>query len=214
MAQSFSSSTMIATSSPTLTSVAPAGTRIFATYPSSIDSSAIVALSVSMSAMTSPALTLSPAAIFHSAMLPWVIVGDSAGIVISWYGGSARGEAVGTTVRVESLKKGAPRNAGETRKMEISPLGTRADGPSPRVCEAGSRVSESISARVGGTHSQRRRRTTRNTIGTRPPARRLCSGRRARFAAPAGRFRLRLRRAVRPSSRSRSPPRRPRWPLA
>ena len=65
-AQSFSSSTMIATSSPTLTSVAPAGTRILATCPSSIDSSAIVALSVSMSAMTSPALTLSPASTFHS----------------------------------------------------------------------------------------------------------------------------------------------------
>ena len=49
----------------------------------------MVALSVSMSAMTSPAETLAPASTFHSAMLPCVIVGDSAGMVISWNGGSA-----------------------------------------------------------------------------------------------------------------------------
>jgi hypothetical protein len=41
-------------------SCAPEGTTIFAMYPSSMDSSAMVALSVSMSAMTSPAETLAP----------------------------------------------------------------------------------------------------------------------------------------------------------
>jgi hypothetical protein len=44
----------------TSTSSEPAGTRIFASTPSSTASTSIVALSVSISAMTSPGLTGSP----------------------------------------------------------------------------------------------------------------------------------------------------------
>ena len=90
-------------------------------------------------------MTLSPAAIFHSATMPWVIVGDSAGIVISWYG-DLHLRSGGDDGQGGIVKNGAPQSAGK-RKMEISPLGTRADGPSPRV-KTGSRVSEAISAHV------------------------------------------------------------------
>src|SRR5262245_46480110 len=48
-------------------------------------STSIVALSVSISAMTSPALTLSPSLLSHLARLPFSIVGDSAGIS-TWIG--------------------------------------------------------------------------------------------------------------------------------
>jgi hypothetical protein len=51
--------------------------------PSSTASTSIVALSVSISAMTSPAATLSPSFFSHLARLPSSIVGDSAGIRIS-----------------------------------------------------------------------------------------------------------------------------------
>ena len=40
----------------------------------------MVALSVSISAMTSPALTVSPSFLSHLARLPFSIVGESAGI--------------------------------------------------------------------------------------------------------------------------------------
>src|ERR1700730_8469637 len=63
-------------------SVAPSGTRIFAITPSSIASYSMVALSVSISASTSPALTLSPSFLSHLARLPFSMVGDSAGIRI------------------------------------------------------------------------------------------------------------------------------------
>ncbi len=48
--------------------------------PSSTASTSIVALSVSISAITSPDLTLSPSFFSHLARLPFSIVGDSAGI--------------------------------------------------------------------------------------------------------------------------------------
>src|SRR5579863_1700797 len=48
--------------------------------PSSTASNSIVALSVSISAMTSPAFTASPSFLCHLAMLPSVMVGDKAGI--------------------------------------------------------------------------------------------------------------------------------------
>src|SRR5258708_15502505 len=63
-------------------SAVPSGTRIFAITPSSIASYSMVALSVSISAMMSPALTLSPSFLSHLARLPFSIVGDSAGIVM------------------------------------------------------------------------------------------------------------------------------------
>jgi len=169
----------------------------------------MVALSVSMSAMTSPALTLSPAATFHSAMLPWVIVGDSAGIVISWYGGSVR---VKGGVGVSEIQKSTKRKAsGDTSWKYLR--GTRAAGPSRRGRTPGSRVPTGITVRIEGTHSQPRRRTTAR-VATRPRAPRL-SGRTARLKSslllPArGRFRPRgTRRAVRRASRSRTPPWRP-----
>src|SRR4051794_11998411 len=48
--------------------------------PSSTASTSMVALSVSISAMMSPDLTLSPSRLSHLARLPFSIVGDSAGM--------------------------------------------------------------------------------------------------------------------------------------
>ncbi|MBA7716421.1 hypothetical protein ES703_125494 [subsurface metagenome] len=70
----------IAMISLTGTSAVPSGTRIFAIVPSSTASTSIVALSVSISAMTSPDLIVSPSFFSHLARLPFSIVGDSAGI--------------------------------------------------------------------------------------------------------------------------------------
>src|SRR6185295_1352192 len=51
--------------------------------PSSVASTSIVALSVSISAMTSPDLTSSPSFLSHLARLPFSIVGESAGMSTS-----------------------------------------------------------------------------------------------------------------------------------
>src|SRR3954469_11332838 len=59
------------------------GTRIFARMPSSIASTSIVALSVSISARTSPGFTGSPSFLSHFASLPCSIVGERAGIRMS-----------------------------------------------------------------------------------------------------------------------------------
>src|SRR5579862_2285700 len=67
----------------TATFSVPSGTRILASVPSSTASTSMVALSVSISAMMSPALTVSPSALDHFASLPSVMVGESAGILIS-----------------------------------------------------------------------------------------------------------------------------------
>src|SRR6266851_1266696 len=56
---------------------------ILARTPSSTASTSMVALSVSISASTSPDFTFSPTALTHLAILPSVIVGDRAGIRIS-----------------------------------------------------------------------------------------------------------------------------------
>src|SRR6186713_605992 len=58
----------------------PSGTTILASVPSSTASYSIVALSVSISAITSPGLTLSPSFLSHFARLPFSIVGDNAGM--------------------------------------------------------------------------------------------------------------------------------------
>src|SRR6266446_5106990 len=58
----------------------PSGITILARTPSSMASTSIVALSVSISASTSPALTASPSLLIQRAIFPSVIVGDSAGI--------------------------------------------------------------------------------------------------------------------------------------
>src|SRR4029077_1839227 len=55
-------------------------TTILAMTPSSTASYSMVALSVSISAMTSPVLTASPSFLSHLARLPFSIVGDSAGM--------------------------------------------------------------------------------------------------------------------------------------
>src|SRR5579872_4235095 len=64
----------------TATSAVPSGTTILASTPSSTASYSIVALSVSISAITSPVLTGSPSFLSHLARLPFSIVGDSAGM--------------------------------------------------------------------------------------------------------------------------------------
>src|SRR5579872_6647640 len=64
----------------TATSAVPSGTTILASTPSSTASYSIVALSVSISAITSPVLTGSPSFLRHLARLPFSIVGDSAGM--------------------------------------------------------------------------------------------------------------------------------------
>ena len=64
----------------TATSAVPSGTRILPSVPSSTASTSMVALSVSISAITSPDLTVSPSFFSHLARLPFSIVGDSAGI--------------------------------------------------------------------------------------------------------------------------------------
>jgi hypothetical protein len=62
------------------TAWAPSGVTILPSTPSSIDSISMVALSVSISANTSPELTKSPSCLSQRAILPSVMVGDSAGI--------------------------------------------------------------------------------------------------------------------------------------
>jgi hypothetical protein len=66
----------------TATSCVPSGTTILASVPSSTASYSIVALSVSISAITSPDLILSPSFFSQRARLPFSIVGDSAGMRI------------------------------------------------------------------------------------------------------------------------------------
>ena len=71
----------VLTATPSL----PSATRILPSVPSSTDSTSMVALSVSISAMTSPEATASPSRLTHLASLPSTIVGDSAGIR-TWIG--------------------------------------------------------------------------------------------------------------------------------
>ena len=58
----------------------PSSTRMRASLPSSTASTSIVALSVSISAITSPDLMASPSFFSHFERLPFSMVGDSAGI--------------------------------------------------------------------------------------------------------------------------------------
>src|SRR3954451_22256415 len=67
----------------TATSLVPSGTRILPSVPSSTASPSMVALSVSISAMTSPDLTASPSFLCHLARFPFSMVGESAGIKTS-----------------------------------------------------------------------------------------------------------------------------------
>ncbi len=76
------SSARIAMGSLTATPSVPPSIRILAIMPSSTASNSIVALSVSISAITSPDATLSPSFKSHFANVPSVMVGDSAGIRI------------------------------------------------------------------------------------------------------------------------------------
>jgi len=68
---------------PTATPSVPSSTLISATVPSSTASNSIVALSVSISAMMSPAATVSPTFTSHLASVPSSMVGESAGILIA-----------------------------------------------------------------------------------------------------------------------------------
>ncbi len=76
---------MVAIGVLTFTRSVPAATRMAPTLPSSTASTSMVALSVSISAITMPLLTVSPSLISHFASLPSSMVGDSAGIRI-WVG--------------------------------------------------------------------------------------------------------------------------------
>src|SRR5688500_6842398 len=67
----------------TFTPSVPSATRILPSVPSSTASTSIVALSVSISAMTSPAATLSPSFFNHLETLPSSMVGERAGMRIS-----------------------------------------------------------------------------------------------------------------------------------
>jgi hypothetical protein len=80
MSSPFAASTAIGvlTGTPSV----PSSTRICASLPSSTASTSIVALSVSISAITSPAWISSPTCLTQRASLPSVMVGDSAGIRI------------------------------------------------------------------------------------------------------------------------------------
>jgi hypothetical protein len=58
----------------------PVSSEIFAINPLSVDSKVTVALSVSTSQIASPTSIWSPYFTFHLTILPYVIVGDNAGI--------------------------------------------------------------------------------------------------------------------------------------
>ena len=60
----------------------PSSTKILANVPSFTASTSIVALSVSISQITSPTATVSPTCFTHRAKVPSVMVGDSAGMVM------------------------------------------------------------------------------------------------------------------------------------
>mmetsp|Transcript_18700 Transcript_18700/g.52003 ORF Transcript_18700/g.52003 Transcript_18700/m.52003 type:complete len:231 (-) Transcript_18700:137-829(-) len=86
-ATSSSSSTVTKMGVPTGTSSAPASFRILAMYPSSCASKSIDALSVSILAKASPAMNSLPSSRYHSAKVPWSMVGESAGMPTTmWYG--------------------------------------------------------------------------------------------------------------------------------
>eukprot|EP00602_Paraphysomonas_sp_CaronLab_P009826 CAMPEP_0185028712 /NCGR_PEP_ID=MMETSP1103-20130426/14649_1 /TAXON_ID=36769 /ORGANISM="Paraphysomonas bandaiensis, Strain Caron Lab Isolate" /LENGTH=101 /DNA_ID=CAMNT_0027563221 /DNA_START=340 /DNA_END=645 /DNA_ORIENTATION=- len=83
---SSSLSTVIIIGAPTVTSE-PASTNNLAMYKSSTASNPIVALSVSTSAIVSPADTASPSFLIHDTIVPATIVGERAGIpTTSWCG--------------------------------------------------------------------------------------------------------------------------------
>ena len=67
----------------TFTPSEPAGTRIASSTPSSTASTSMVALSVSISAITWPASTVSPSLTSHLASVPSSMVGDRAGMRMS-----------------------------------------------------------------------------------------------------------------------------------
>src|SRR5215470_1485944 len=94
----------------TATSAVPSGTRILPSVPSSTASTSIVALSVSISAMTSPDFTLSPSCLTHLARLPFSIVGDRAGMS-TWIGIGVLGSRLpGDPVKVGG---GGPRSGSD-----------------------------------------------------------------------------------------------------
>jgi hypothetical protein len=66
----------------TFTPSVPSAISSLVTLPLSTDSTSIVALSVSISASTSPGLTVSPSLTSHLESFPSSMVGDSAGIRI------------------------------------------------------------------------------------------------------------------------------------
>src|SRR5437660_6261130 len=81
---------------------------ILASVPSSTASTSMVALSVSISAITSPGFTFSPSFFSHLARLPFSIVGDSAGIRMLIGMGSAQragGSGIGRRVHLGVVER-------------------------------------------------------------------------------------------------------------
>ena len=76
------SSRRMAMGAPTGTFSVPSATRMRPSVPSSTASTSIVALSVSISAMTSPGATGSPSFLSQRAKVPDSIVGESAGMAM------------------------------------------------------------------------------------------------------------------------------------
>src|ERR1700734_4012837 len=108
----------------TATSLVPSGTRILPSVPSSTASTSMVALSVSISAITSPDLTLSPSFLSHLARLPFSMVGERAGINTSvgmaahikldWRRGGSR-SAINVGVKLGGIRLGIV--SGEFRRF-------------------------------------------------------------------------------------------------
>jgi hypothetical protein len=111
-----SASTAIGVLTATLS--VPSATRILASTPSSTASTSMVALSVSISARMSPALTGSPSFLSHFASLPCSIVGERAGIRMSVAMGDSVDPGVGRAGSGAGQGQGRPRSRGRPGASE------------------------------------------------------------------------------------------------
>ena len=127
------SSTSTAIGSLTFTPAVPSGTRILPSTPSSTASTSMVALSVSISAITSPARTASPSFFNHRASVPSVMVGDSAGIRMLVAIGYA--PLPGTILRTASATQSGCGNASFSR---FAAYGSGTSSPATRTGGASS----------------------------------------------------------------------------
>src|SRR3954471_14362052 len=107
----------------------PSATRILASTPSSIASTSMVALSVSISASTSPGFTGSPSLFSHFASLPCSMVGERAGIRMSVaIGGCSRFALTGLGLRLRFAQHIGPKLARIGLRIVGCELGRFVDG--------------------------------------------------------------------------------------